>query len=122
MRMWMLDPKVHCRKHLLGAHVECHMLLGSMKRKKNLGRFISDGLVDPRKVIEYHDSLASEMKRRGYRHNSPVDTSVQTKEWPSGIVDSGKSVKDLSQRCEECRNSIFERIKKDESVYFNDIC
>jgi hypothetical protein len=30
MRMWMVPPKVMCRKHLLGEHVEIHMLAGSL--------------------------------------------------------------------------------------------
>jgi len=28
MRMWMLNPKALCRKHLMGEHVEIHMLVG----------------------------------------------------------------------------------------------
>lgn len=28
MRMWMVDPKIMCRKHLLGEHLELHMLAG----------------------------------------------------------------------------------------------
>ena len=40
MRMWMLPPKGLCRKHLLGEHVELHMLLGSMRRGKNIDGFL----------------------------------------------------------------------------------
>lgn len=36
MRMWMLPPETMCRKHLLGEHVELHMLLGSLRRGKTL--------------------------------------------------------------------------------------
>lgn len=36
MRMWMLPTAGMCRKHLLGEHVELHMLLGSLRRGKNI--------------------------------------------------------------------------------------
>ena len=30
MRMWMVNPGFMCNKHLLGEHVECHMLVGHL--------------------------------------------------------------------------------------------
>lgn len=41
MRMWMLPPETMCRKHLLGEHVELHMLLGSLRRGKNIDGFLA---------------------------------------------------------------------------------
>lgn len=32
MRMWMIDPKLLCRKHLLGEHNEIHKHLPSFRR------------------------------------------------------------------------------------------
>lgn len=32
MRMWLVPPSHMCRKHLLGEHVELHMLLGTLKK------------------------------------------------------------------------------------------
>lgn len=69
MRLWGIDPKVMCRKHLLGEHVEMHMIVGSLRRRRNLGRLLTAGFVDLRKVAARHESLAYEMKRRGYRHH-----------------------------------------------------
>ena len=46
MRMWMLPPECMCRKHLLGEHVELHMLLGSMRRGKSI-----EGLTLPPKSM-----------------------------------------------------------------------
>ena len=34
MRQWMVDPRLLCRKHLLGEHVENHMFIGTLKRVK----------------------------------------------------------------------------------------
>ena len=43
MRMWMLPPAGMCRKHLLGEHVELHMLLGSLRRGKIFRAFYLAG-------------------------------------------------------------------------------
>ena len=73
MRMWMLPTAGMCRKHLLGEHVELHMLLGSMRRGKNIEGFLSGGLVDPQRIFARHQELVAEMTRRGFKHNSPID-------------------------------------------------
>ena len=62
-----------CRKHLLGEHVELHMLLGSMRRGKNMDGFLSGGLVDPQLVFARHEELVTEMTRRGFKHTSSID-------------------------------------------------
>ena len=54
MRMWMLPPEMMCRKHLLGEHVELHMLLGSLRRGKNIDGFLAGKLVDPRRMFRRH--------------------------------------------------------------------
>lgn len=40
MRQWLLPPVVLCRKHLLGVHVEHHMFIASIKKKKNIDEYI----------------------------------------------------------------------------------
>lgn len=99
MRMWLLPPSCHCRKHLLGAHVECHMLAGALAKGKNLGRLLSDGFVDPSKVQEYHDALVEEMLRRGYKHRSPLVCDSEIR----GEIDVKKNALDLRARCSECK-------------------
>ena len=32
MRMWNVDPKLMCNKHLLGEHVEMHMFFGTIQK------------------------------------------------------------------------------------------
>lgn len=73
MRMWMVDPKIMCRQHLLGEHVEIHMLLGCLRRGKNIDGFLKAKLVDPRSMFSRHEELVAEMQHRGYKHNSPLD-------------------------------------------------
>ena len=83
MRMWMIDPQLMCNKHLLGEHVETHMLEGSLKKGRSLAGFINNGLVDLERLGERHDQLAEEMKDRGMNHKSPINRRVS---WTGGSV------------------------------------
>jgi hypothetical protein len=65
MRMWLVDPKTMCRNHLLGEHVELHMLAGCLEKKKSIKAYIDKGLVDLGLITKRHDELVSEMKIRG---------------------------------------------------------
>lgn len=100
MRMWMTNPKLMCRKHLLGEHVETHMLVGSINKKKSLDGFIYKGLIEPQNLKKRHKELANEMLRRGYNHDSPLPKFKTDLE---GEVDVSQSVEDLIDRCEECK-------------------
>jgi len=101
MRMWMTDPALLCRQHLLGEHKECHMLAGCIRRGKTLGRYLTDGLVDPTRLRERHDALVAEMVRRGYNHRSPLQEYQYG--GPPGCVDSDANLVELARRCPECR-------------------
>ena len=46
MRMWMIDPKMLCKKHLLGEHVELHMFVGTINKNKKLDGYKKNGLVE----------------------------------------------------------------------------
>ena len=46
MRMWMVPPSKMCRQHLLGEHVEIHMLVGTMRKGKSMQGFYDNRLVD----------------------------------------------------------------------------
>lgn len=109
MRMWMLPPGFLCRKHLLGEHVELHMLAGSLIRKKTLDGFARDGLIEPSALPARHEALAAEMLARGYRHQSPLPTDAAMAalaDYPphirEALVDTGHSRTDLMARCPDC--------------------
>jgi hypothetical protein len=70
--MWMCDPKILCRKHLMGEHVETHMFLGSFQKKKSIAGFVEKNCAQPLALQDRHDVLAAEMVRRGYNHKSPL--------------------------------------------------
>ena len=100
MRMWMVDPKLLCRKHLLGEHVEVHMLAGSLLKGRSIEGFLAKGILEPQNVEARHARLATELLRRGYRHASPLESASTN---IRGAVDTTKSLQDLRTRCVACR-------------------
>jgi hypothetical protein len=97
--MWMIEPGLLCRQHLLGEHNETHMLLGSLKMKKNISGYLKNGLLEPQNLDKRHNELVVEMKRRGYKHKSPLVVEIEV---PVGYVNCSKSVSDLRERCTHC--------------------
>ena len=106
MRMWMVDPRMMCRKHLLGEHVELHMLAGSLRRGRSIQGFIDGELVEPQNIYARHDVLAAEMVARGYNHQSMLPATLLPKRSNGGHVDVILSVKELCRRCPECRSRL----------------
>jgi len=106
VRQWNIKPSLLCRKHLLGEHVECHMLAGAIAKGKNIDGFINGGLVEVHNTRNRHDELVEEMKRRGYNHKSPLP---EFKEYHAGNVSVSVSLADLSERCPDCRKRIASR-------------
>ena len=110
MRMWMLPPETMCRKHLLGEHVELHMLLGSLRRGKNIDGFLAGKLVDPRRMFRRHEELVLEMERRGYRHASPLDEAecetLARRYGRTGTgIDAGANAAELARNARSAQNA-----------------
>lgn len=111
MRMWMVDPKIMCRKHLLGEHVELHMFVGSLRKGKNVTGYIMNNLLEISSLINRHKVIVEEMKCRGYSHKSEL-TSLRVYDFPPSWlrakINKENSLKDLMNRCPECfRNHQF---------------
>ena len=105
--MWMVNPTVMCNKHLLGEHVECHMLVGHLQRKRQITNYIRLNLLQPKSLRERHDQLAQEMLNRAMKHRSPLpdyDLSYLPEEHREYTVNVEASLVELSKRCTDCRN------------------
>lgn len=100
MRMWGVDPKILCRKHLLGEHVEMHMFVGTIKKGNSIQGYIDKGLVNPALIIHRHNCLVGEMLSRGYNHQSPLLNDLP--EQHDIPFDTDTSLNDLITRCPEC--------------------
>lgn len=99
VRLWMIDPKIMCRQHLLGEHVECHMFAGCLNKGKSLKGYLNKNFFDPAALTERHNQLAEEIRLRGYTHNSPISEYTGK----ANPINVSKSLADLLDRCVECR-------------------
>lgn len=83
MRVWDIHPKHLCRQHLLAEHRELHGLWNILTIHKGQGGYSRHpetlrwvGKLNA--LYLRHETLAAEMKRRGYRHLSPLDKKLAT--------------------------------------------
>ena len=96
----MVDPRLMCRKHLLGEHVEIHMLVGSLRRGTSLQGFFENQLIEIHSIGPRHEQLVREMARRGYKHASPL---LRLPRKRAGRVDRKANLVELARRCADCR-------------------
>lgn len=103
MRMWLVDPKIMCRQHLLGEHVELHMFVGTIQKGISLAGYLRDQLLEPQSLKCRHLELIAEMEARGYNHKSPLP-EIELKELAPGVweIDRAKSQAELLRRCPAC--------------------
>jgi hypothetical protein len=75
MRVWDLDPRHLCRKHLLAEHRELHGLWniltthGGYSRHPETLRWVGK----LKALYKRHEALVREFEKRGYKHHSPLD-------------------------------------------------
>ena len=100
MRQWHVDPRRMCRQHLLGEHVEHHMIAATILSGKSLGRHLELGQIDTRTLKVRHDAIVKEMEARGYNHKSPFIQPVVSA--PFGWFDAEDNLRELLRRCPEC--------------------
>lgn len=103
MRMWMVPPQYMCRQHLLGEHVELHMLLGTINKGRFPGTEKQLKILDPSKLHERHDQIAKEMVRIGIHHKSPLEEFRNDYIPQEGNIDIEASWALLTNRCNKCR-------------------
>ena len=105
MRMWMVNPTIMCRQHLLGEHRETHTFAGTLRKKSNIDGYLIEGELDPRLLEARHEELVAEMIRRGYDHYSPLDVPdfSYLELQKTCYIDFDASLKLLLLRCANCR-------------------
>ena len=112
MRMWGINPKFLCKKHLLGEHGEIHKHRHNFVKHHRITKRITPIVqIEPENMEKRHNELAEEMLNRGYNHHSPYelpDLSYLQDFERYAKIDVQNSIKDLSERCPECA----ERIKR----------
>jgi len=99
----MVPPQYLCRKHLLGEHVELHMLVSCINKGFKLDGFIKKRLIETHSIKSRHQALVTEMLTRGYKHNSPLPSFKVEKAGDVNVVDN---IRELHNRCSDCRERI----------------
>jgi transcription-repair coupling factor (superfamily II helicase) len=107
MRMWLVNPRIMCRQHLLGEHAEVHMFIGTINRKKSVEGYLQKGLLEVHNLFSRHNELVEEMKKRGYKHQSEVEEEWKTAV-RAGIIDRKRNLGELINRCSKCKGRYLE--------------
>lgn len=120
-RMWMVNPKIMCRQHLLGEHKEIHQLVGLIQRLKISqlkGHLVRKQVTINCFIIAMrHDELVKEMINRNYNHKTELllsdiitDNYFIIKDKLSAHDLQGLNVKhnlsDLLSRCKNCSEKL----------------
>ncbi len=112
MRMWMVDPKILCKQHLMGEYREHFAIAGLMRLKRNFFGYIRNNLVEPKSIKDRFYAIRNEMLNRGYKPEKDwkePDVSYLPEEIQNYKVDVQSSQDDLLNRCTECRSRFEER-------------
>ena len=114
MRMWMIEPKIMCKNHLLGEHAEIHMFVWNITRKRSVNGYITKGLLETHNLYCRHEELAEELTRRGYHHNSPLDAKWRLVEH-AGSIDRKGNLQELVNRCAKCKARYLDLKEKEKT-------
>lgn len=102
----MVDPRIMCRQHILGEHLELHMLAGHLAHERRIGGYVEINAVEPKSIGIRHDVLVAEFRRRGYAHNVPLtipSLDYLLEEHKNAKVDQVLALRELLRRCYKCR-------------------
>lgn len=81
VRIWCVPVKLLDRQHLLGEHVELHIIWNAILKERAGIKAGWQKHPETKKfrcrlyqLFDRHNQQVFEMKRRGYQHNSPLNT------------------------------------------------
>ena len=101
VRIWRCPVSALDRQHLLGEHLETHIVFGAiLNKRKSIKsgwqnhpqtlRFDSDAGLG--KLAERHHQQVQEMEKRGYRHKSPLPDVASLRRQGYSLGDGYNSV------------------------------
>jgi pyrimidine dimer DNA glycosylase len=111
VRIWDLEPGELCDRHLLGEHRELHAIWSILTTGKHgYSRHPETLRWRGRLAALYarHDAEVAEMRRRGFRHESPLDPRLATgAEAQTTLLDSLDAQRTrLAQNVCECGRAV----------------
>lgn len=113
MRMWMINPKMLCDKHLLGEYAEIFKHRHNFVKQHSIkGRI---GQIEPLQMSKRVEELRQEGLKRGFKMNAIYtmpNLNYLSNEEKNSKVDINKSINDLSIRCTKC-NKLINKYKNE---------
>jgi len=81
MRVWDIEPKYLCRKHLLAEHRELHGLWNILTLHKGQGGYSRHPetlrwVGKTKALYNRHEALTREFIKRGFNHYTPLDKTL----------------------------------------------
>ena len=81
MRIWDIEPKYLCRKHLLAEHRELHGLWNILTKHNATGGYSRHPetlrwVGKTKALYNRHEALIIEFTKRGYKHHTPLDKTL----------------------------------------------
>lgn len=106
----MVPTEIMCRNHLLGEHLELHIILSHLVKQRSIKGWIEHNCLEPSALKTRHEQLVREMISREYKHKSPLLIpknllSYLPKEHRRHKVQIASSLRDLLGRCGACRSN-----------------
>lgn len=95
-----------CRQHLLGEHVELHMMVGSIEKGKSIQGHIDRKQIQTNIIQTRHDEIVKEMFKRGYNHKSLMNYKDELN---LGIIYRNEMLSELWKRYTGCRMRMIQR-------------
>lgn len=113
MRMWMINPKMMCNKHLIEEHAGLHKFLSNIKFKSCLKRAVESKRIELISYQERHDLLEKEITNRNNKTKpTPItmpDLSHIEKEYFIHI-DRAQSIRALCTLCNKCADKMSVKV------------
>lgn len=109
MRMWMVDPRIMCTRHLCREHCEIHRLVANLRKGRSIRKYLLQQMIDVSTIYTRHKELENEIMSRGGKLDSPlsaVECVAFARWYGSTTINIGRSLSDLSECCTECRRKI----------------
>lgn len=106
MRMWMCDPRIECRLHLVGEWRELFTFAGVLNRRGQIRGYIENDLLEPESLKSRWDELRQEMINRGY-HPADMFPTYDLRYLPTDQrlhkINRDAALQELISRCPDCK-------------------
>jgi len=103
MRMWMVEPRLMCDKHLVKEHGDIHTIVWHIRARHAL-----TGKVEPISIRSRHTQLEEEMSlRKPNTKATPLKRFTLVRKYKMLIVSASASLVELASSCKDCESKVL---------------